>query len=254
MAVYPRTGARSTRPAALPRARARGARVLGRGRHLPRLRRAAPGGQRVRLLRRTAVRQRPAALRPPDHRLRQGRGAALPHHAGRTGSSAGSAGTPTGCPPRWRPNDCWASPARPTSSRWASRSSTRPAASRCCATPGVAGLRHPPGPLGRLRARLQDPRPPLHGERHVGVPAAVGQGPGLPGLQGAAVLLAVRDAAVQPRAADGRRHLRRAAGPVGHGAVQAGDRRVAAGLDDHAVDAAVQPGRRGRRRTSATSS
>ena len=40
----------------------------------------------------------------------------------------------------------------------------------------------------------------------------------------------------------------RAAGPVGHGPVQAGDRGVAAGLDDHAVDAAVQPGLRGRRR------
>ncbi len=40
---------------------------------------------------------------------------------------------------------------------------------------------------------------------------------------------------------------RRAAGPVGHGPVQAGDRGVAAGLDHHAVDAAVQPGLRGRR-------
>ena len=38
----------------------------------------------------------------------------------------------------------------------------------------VAALRHPPGPLGRLRQRLQDPRPPLHGERHVGVQDACG--------------------------------------------------------------------------------
>ena len=38
-------------------------------------------------------------------------------------------------------------------------------------------LRHPPGALGRLRQRLQDARPPLHGERHVGVQDAVGQGP-----------------------------------------------------------------------------
>ena len=36
-------------------------------------------------------------------------------------------------------------------------------------TQRVAGVRHPPGPLGRLRQRLQDARPPLHGERHVGV-------------------------------------------------------------------------------------
>ena len=47
--------------------------------------RRAPGGrerqQRVRLLRRPAVRQRPAALRPPAHRVRQGRRAALPDDA-----------------------------------------------------------------------------------------------------------------------------------------------------------------------------
>ena len=60
----------------------------------------------------------------------------------------------------------------------------------------VAALRHPPGPLGRLRQRLQDARPVLHGERHVGVQDAVGQGPDLRGLPGALVLLALRDAAV----------------------------------------------------------
>ncbi len=50
-------------------------------------------------------------------------------------SSAGSAGTATACPPRSRRNGCWASPARPRSWPWVSRSSTRPAGSRCCATP-----------------------------------------------------------------------------------------------------------------------
>ena len=36
--------------------------------------------------------------------------------------------------------------------------------SRCCAyTQEWQRLRHPPGPLGRLRQRLQDPRPRLHG-------------------------------------------------------------------------------------------
>ncbi len=79
---------------------------------------------------------------------------------------------------------------------------------------GVGGVRHQAGPLGRLRQRLQDARPPLHGERHVGVQAAARQGPDLPGLQGAALLLAVRDPAVQPRAADGRRRLHRPDGPV----------------------------------------
>ena len=54
----------------------------------------------------------------------------------------------------------------------------------------VARLRHPAGPLGRLRQRLQDARPRLHGERHVGVQDAVRQGPDLPGLPGALVLLA----------------------------------------------------------------
>ena len=43
---------------------------------------AGPNGrQRVRLLRRPAVRQRPAALRPPAHRLREGPRAALPDDA-----------------------------------------------------------------------------------------------------------------------------------------------------------------------------
>ena len=64
---------------------------------------------------------------------------------------------------------------------------------------GVGALRHPPGPLGRLRERLQDARPPLHGERHVGLQDAVGQGPRLRGLPRAALLLAVRDPAVQHR-------------------------------------------------------
>ena len=62
--------------------------------------------------------------------------------------------------------------------------------------PGLGALRHPAGPLGRLRQRLQDARPVLHGERHVGVQDAARQGPGLRGLPGAGVLLAVRDAAV----------------------------------------------------------
>ena len=60
------------------------------------------------------------------------------------------------------------------------------------------------------------------------------------------VLLALRDPAVQPRAADGRRRLHRPHRPERHRPVQAGDRRVDPRLDHHAVDAAVQPGRRGR--------
>ena len=83
-------------------------------------------------------------------------------------------------------------------------------------TSRVARLRDAPGPLGRLRQRLQDPRPPLHGERHVGVQAAARQGARLRGLPGAALLLERRDPAVQPRAADGRGRLPAARGPRRH--------------------------------------
>ena len=71
----------------------------------------------------------------------------------------------------------------------------------------VARLRHPPGALGRLRQRLQDARARLHGVGDLGVQAALRQGPGLRGLPRAALLLERPDAAVQPRAADGRRRL-----------------------------------------------
>ena len=68
--------------------------------------------------------------------------------------------------------------------------------------------------------RLQDARPRLHGERHVGVQVAVGQGPRHRGVSGAGVLLAVRDAAQQHRDPDGRR-LPRSAGPGVDGVVPA---------------------------------
>ena len=111
----------------------------------------------------------------------------------------------------------------------------------------VARVRHPPGALGRLRQRLQDPRTRLHGVGASGRSRALRQGPGLRGLPGAALLLERRDAAVQPRAADGRRRLPEPAGPGGHRRVcRLRDRRAGAGLDDDAVDPAVQPGDRGR--------
>ena len=55
---------------------------------------SGPAGRRVRLLRRPAVRQRPAPLRPPAHRLRQGRRAALPDHAGQAGRAPLRLGLP----------------------------------------------------------------------------------------------------------------------------------------------------------------
>ena len=68
------------------RGRAPRARLLGQRQDVRRLGRvprgrASNGVERVRLLRRPAVRERPAALRAPADRLRQGRGAALPDHA-----------------------------------------------------------------------------------------------------------------------------------------------------------------------------
>ena len=63
---------------------------------------------------------------------------------------------------------------------------------------GVAGVRHPPGALGRLRERLQDARHHLHGVGDLGVQDPARQGPRLRGLPRAAVLLARPDAAVEP--------------------------------------------------------
>ena len=84
----------------------------------------------------------------------------------------------------------------------------------------------------------------------MGVQDAVGQGSDLRGLPGAGLLLALRDAALQHRDPHGRR-LPRPPGPGAHRALRAARRRRAStdpGLDDHAVDAAVQPRPRRRAR------
>ena len=99
--------------------------------------------------------------------------------------------------------------------------------------------------LGRLRRRLPDLRPRV---RRLGVVAPeddLRQGPAVRGPEGPAVLPALRDAAVQPRARPARR-LHRRGRPARLRALRArrGRRRaargrdVAHGLDDHAVDAA----------------
>ena len=95
-------------------------------------------------------------------------------------------------------------------------------------------------------ARLQDARRDVHGVGHLGVQAPLRPGHGVRGLPRAAVLLARRDPAVQPRAADGRRRLPVAPGPRADGRPAAGDRRAGPHLDDDPVDAAEQPGDRGR--------
>ena len=128
---------------------------------------------------------------------------------------------------------------------------------------GVGALRHPPGPLGRLRQRLQDDGPHLHGVRHLGVQAALGQGPDLRGVPGHALLVGRRDPAVELRDPPRRRHPS-APGPGAHRRVHAAchqrrsrrsargarrrRRRGDLGVDHHAVDPAVEPGPRGRPR------
>ena len=226
---------------ALERARAR---RVGRRRNLPRQHRRPRRRPRVRLLRRPALRQRPAALRPPAHRLRQGSGTAVPDDARTQGRAPVRLGLPR--------------PARRTGGGEATRHHRQVADRRdgprrvqrvlqgigAALHRRVACLRHPSGPLGRFRQRLQDARPRLHGVGHLGVQAAVGQGPDLPGLPGAAVLLVRADAAVEPRDPP-RRRLQDAPGSGGHGGDAADRRRVRRctrpDLDHHAVDPAVEP-------------
>ena len=71
---------------ALPRDRGAGARLLEGRRHLPGLDRPARRMPGVGVLRRPALRQRAAALRPPAHRLRQGPLPAVPDHARQAGA------------------------------------------------------------------------------------------------------------------------------------------------------------------------
>ena len=92
----PRPGrSREPEPA---RSRTPRARLLDQGRHLRRLHRGPPRRrprrERVRLLRRPALRQRPAALRPPPHRLREGHRPALPDHARQAGRAPLRLGLP----------------------------------------------------------------------------------------------------------------------------------------------------------------
>ena len=198
--------------------------------------------QRVRLLRRPAVRQRAAALRPPADRLRQGRGPALPDDARAPGRAPVRLGHPR--PARRARGDA---AQRHQDHRRDPRAGHREV-QRGLPRLGdevhrrVARLRHPPGALGRLRPRLPDLRARLHGVGDLGVQAALRQGLRLRGLPGPALLLERRDPAVQPRAADGRRRLPDAPGPRGHRRLPADERtgrgRAGPRLDDDAVDAA----------------
>ena len=201
--TYPKSGPDVPPSPRFPSIEARGAGVLARRRHLPGEHRAARGRAGVGLLRRPAVRERPPALRAPAHRLRQGRVPPLPDD--------------DRPPRRPRLRVGHARPARRARGDEAARhhreGRDRDDGHRRVQRQGprvgaglharVGGLRRSPGPLGRLRARLQDARHELHGERALGVQDALRQGPRLRGLPRAALLLARRDAAERARAADG---------------------------------------------------
>ncbi len=109
----------------------------------------------------------------------------------------------------------------------------------------VGALRHPPGPLGRLRRRLQDDGPRLHGVGDLGVQPALGQGPDLRGVPGHAVLVGSGDAAVELRDPPRRRHPA-PPGPRTHRGLRASSRRrEAAELPDapQGADGASRCGR-----------
>ena len=107
-------------------------------------------------------------------------------------------------------------------------------------------LRQPRGALGRLRERLPHHGPLLHGEHHVGLQTALGQGADLRGLPRRPLFLGGADAALAFRDA-ARQFLPPAPGPGADGHLQApsearrDDRAEAPRLDDDALDAAVQP-------------
>ena len=134
------------------------ARVLEARRHVPRLDRAARGCRGVGLLRRPAVRQRPAALRPPADRVRQGPVPALPDHARQEGRPRLRLGHPRTA--RRARGDEAARHHREGRDRGDGHRDLQREGPRIGARvhPRVAGLRHPPGALGRLRERLQDAR------------------------------------------------------------------------------------------------
>mmetsp|Transcript_4451 Transcript_4451/g.17776 ORF Transcript_4451/g.17776 Transcript_4451/m.17776 type:complete len:205 (-) Transcript_4451:2345-2959(-) len=95
--------------------------------------------------------------------------------------------------------------------------------------------------MDRLRQRLQDARSHLHGIRVVGVQDAVGEGPGVQGVQGDAVLHRVQHPPLQLRGWPGlpRRLRPRRDGGVPHRRLRVG--RVARGVDHDALDASLQP-------------
>ncbi len=197
--------------------------------------------QGLRLLRRPALRHRHPALRPPARRHAQGRGAPLLGDARLQGRAPLRLGHPR---PARRDGDREEARAqRPRRrARIRHRQLQRSLPVDCAPLHRfVAQDGHPPRPLGRLRQRLQDHGPLVHGVGLVGVQRTVGQGAHLRRLQGHALQLAARNAAQQLRSQHGLPQGPRPGGDRG----PAGPRRrkhSASGLDHDAVDLAVQHG------------
>ena len=188
--------------------------------------------RRVRLLRRPALRQRPAALRAPADRLRQGRRPPLPDDARQARWSAASAGTPTGCPPSSRPSGSSASPTRPRSRRWASRRSTTRAASRCSSTRRSGRSTSPARRAGSTSRTTTRPSTSTYMESVIwAFKQLYDKGLAYEGYRVLPYCWQRRDAAVQPRAAHGRRRLPDAPGPGADGGAAAG-RRLGRRVDD----------------------
>ena len=192
-------------------------RALGRGATRDQARRL---GQRVRVLRRPALRQWAAALRAPPDRLREGHRAALPDDARPARRAALRLGLS-------RP----AGRARGRERARHQRPPPDPGDGGRAVQPGLPGLgdevhrrvgvlRHPHGALGRLRERLQDHAAGLHGERSVGLQDSLGQGPDLRRVPRDALLVGHGDDRLELRDAHGQR-VPRAPGPGRHGALRA---------------------------------
>ena len=126
-------------------------------------------------------------------------------------------------------------------------SSTTRAARACCATPPNGSATSTARPAGSTSTNDYKTLDLTYMEiGHVGVQDAVGQGPGVRGLQGVALLLAVRDAALatsRPAWTTSTKTGRIRPSPSRSSLT---DGRASARVDDHAVDAAVEP--RARRR------
>mmetsp|Transcript_14165 Transcript_14165/g.53222 ORF Transcript_14165/g.53222 Transcript_14165/m.53222 type:complete len:220 (+) Transcript_14165:463-1122(+) len=98
-----------------------------------------------------------------------------------------------------------------------------------------------PGPVDRLRQRLQDHGRHLHGDHLVGLQSVAREKPGVLRLQGDAVLHGLLDAALELR---GQPELQGRQGPRRHRELQGRGpgERLLRRVDDHALDAALQPG------------